>query len=167
MTHPHALTLVWAQAAGGVIGVDGRMPWHLPEDLAHFKQLTLGHAVILGRRTWDSIEPRYRPLPGRRNIVVTRDTAWQADGAEVAHSVDAALALAGHGAWIVGGASLYSATVASAHALEVTEIDAEFDGDTFAPPIGDEWQVVSIDPDAGWHASRTGTPYRFIRYERV
>ncbi len=163
----HGLSLIWAQAAGGVIGVDGRMPWHLPEDLAHFKALTIDHAVIMGRRTWDSIELRFRPLPGRRNIVVTRDASWSADGADVAHTIEDAVALGGHGAWVIGGSQLYAATIDHAHSLEVTEIDAEYEGDTWAPPIGDEWQVASIDPDADWHTSRTGLPYRFIRYERA
>lgn len=163
----HGLSLIWAQAAGGVIGVDGRMPWHLPEDLAHFKHLTVGHPVIMGRRTWDSIEPRFRPLVDRRNVVVTRDLSWTAQGAEVAHTVESAVDLAGHGAWVVGGSQLYAATIAHAHALEVTEIDADFKGDTYAPPIDDDWQVASIDPDVEWHTSRTGLAYRFIRYERA
>ena len=81
MTRPR-IGLIWAQARGGVIGKDGAMPWHLPEDLAHFKRTTLGCPVIMGRKTWDSLPPKFRPLPGRRNIVVTRNTQWQADGAE-------------------------------------------------------------------------------------
>lgn len=161
-----SLALIWAQALGGVIGVDGRMPWHLPEDLAHFKALTVGHPVIMGRRTWESIDERFRPLVDRRNIVVTRDASWSAEGAETAASVDAALALAGHGAWVIGGGQLYEATMAHARRLEVTEVDAEFEGDTWAPPIDDSWQVASIDPDVDWHTSRTGLRYRFVTYER-
>ena len=82
------VALIWGQASNGVIGADGTMPWDLPEDLARFRELTMGSAVIMGRRTWDTIPPRFRPLPGRRNIVVTRDPAWSADGAAVAHSID-------------------------------------------------------------------------------
>ena len=119
------LGLIWAQARGGVIGADGGMPWHLPEDMARFKSLTLGHPVVMGRKTWESIPPRFRPLVDRRNIVVTRDESFVAPGAEVAHSVDAALALAGPEAWVMGGAQLYAATIALADRLEVTEIDVE------------------------------------------
>jgi len=87
------LNLILARAANGVIGRDNRMPWHLPEDLAHFKRTTLGCPVVMGRKTWDSLPPRFRPLPGRANIVLSRDTAWQADGAQRAASLDEALAL--------------------------------------------------------------------------
>lgn len=86
--------LIWAQAHDRVIGADGGMPWHVPEDLAHFRAVTLGHPVIMGRRTWESFPARFRPLPGRRNIVLTRDHEWSAEGAEVVHDPDAALALA-------------------------------------------------------------------------
>ncbi|CAN5264012.1 dihydrofolate reductase [soil metagenome] len=169
MTH---LALIWAQAADGVIGIDGRMPWHLPEDLAHFKALTLDHPVIMGRRTWNSIEPRFRPLVQRRNIVVSRDTSFAAEGAEVAHSLDDAIQLAGkHSAgghaWIIGGAQIYAATIENAKRLEVTEIDATYEGDAFAPPIDDSWRLTTIDPDVGWHRSRAGLAYRFVTYERV
>ena len=103
--------LIWAQADGGVIGKDGVMPWHVPEDLAHFKQVTLGAPVIMGRKTWDSLPPRFRPLPGRRNIVVTRQADWQHADVDVVHSIDDALALAAEGTtdgivWVIGGAQL-------------------------------------------------------------
>jgi dihydrofolate reductase len=168
MTH---LALIWAQASDGVIGIDGRMPWHVPEDMAHFKALTLGHSVIMGRRTWESIEPRFRPLVERRNIVVSRDQAFAASGAEVAHSIDDAIHLLGeHGAgahaWVIGGAQIYAATIARATRLEVTEIDADFAGDSYAPPIDDSWELTTLDPDVGWHTSRTGLAYRFATYEK-
>lgn len=160
------LGLIWAEARDGIIGRDGVMPWHLPEDLAHFKAVTLGHPVVMGRRTWDSIEPRFRPLVGRRNLVITRDPGFSAEGAEVAHSLDAALALADESdddVWVIGGGSVYAATIDRADRLEVTELDVEVDGDTRAPRIGADWRTPG-DPD--WQTSRTGLRYRFRTYER-
>ncbi len=171
MTSTPELAMIWAQARGGVIGNAGTMPWHVPEDLAHFKQLTSGAPVVMGRKTWDSLPPRFRPLEGRRNIVVTRDTGWQAEGAEVAHSADDALALAADGAvdtvWITGGATLYEQLLGSAGRLEVTEIDAEVEGDTTAPAIPGGWMLVASDPESGWHSSRKGLDYRFLTYRRT
>src|SRR5690606_7126476 len=112
MTRP-SIGLIWAESVGGIIGSDGALPWHLPEDLAHFKELTLGSPVIMGRKSWDALPERFRPLPGRRNVVVTRNAQWQAEGAEVALSVDAALALASepdaHTVWVIGGAQVFAA----------------------------------------------------------
>lgn len=156
--------LVWAEARGGVIGRDGGMPWHVPEDLAHFRELTTGHPVIMGRRTWESFPKRFRPLPDRRNIVVTSDAAWAADGAERASSLDDALALAGGApeVWVIGGSRLFAEAIERAALLEVTELDLEVDGgDTFAPSR-DGWAVAEIEPDDGWALSRTGVPYRFL-----
>jgi dihydrofolate reductase len=159
--------LVWAQAHDGVIGRDGGMPWHVPEDLAHFKAVTLGAAVVMGRRTWESFPERFRPLPGRRNIVLTRDASWEADGAERAASLEEALALVGpDDVWVIGGGSLYAEAIDRADVIELTELDLVVDGDTTAPPIGDGWVEVSRDPSIGWIASRTGIDYRFVRYER-
>lgn len=183
------LGLIWAQAQHGVIGAGGRMPWHLPEDLAHFKRVTVGHPVVMGRRTWESIDPRFRPLVDRRNIVVSRDRSWSAEGAEAAHSVDEALALAVSAAaevWVIGGAQLYAATIGRADRLEVTEIDVAVPGDAFAPAIGREWTpdpapapdrtsapdptpaptpAPAPDPDA-WRESAAGLRYRFRRFRR-
>ena len=161
------LGLIWAEARGGVIGKDGGMPWHVPEDLAHFKECTTGHPVIMGRRTWESFPARFRPLPGRRNIVVTGSPSWAEPGAERADSLDAALALAaGAGeAWVIGGARLFAEALPRAAVLEVTELDLDVAGDTTAPDT-DGWRVAASDPDAGWHTSRTGIRYRFLRYER-
>ena len=142
------------------------MPWHVPEDLAHFKQLTTGGTVVMGRKTWDALDPRFRPLPGRRNIVLTRDPDWSAEGAEVAHSVDAALpadAVTRSPIWIIGGAELFAATIDRADRLEVTELDLDVDGDTWAPPIGDSWTVAD---QTDWQESQTGIRYRFLRYAR-
>ena len=102
------LGVIYARARNGVIGVKGDLPWHLPEDLAHFKAITQGCPVIMGRKTWDSLPPRFRPLPGRRNIVVTRQAQWQAAGAERAGSLEQAIALCEGAAqaWVIGGAEM-------------------------------------------------------------
>lgn len=170
---PVRIGLVWAESDGGIIGSRGAMPWHLPEDLAHFKQLTLGNPVVMGRKSWDALPERFRPLPGRRNIVVTRQPGWQADGAEVANSVDSALRLAGASGsapadmiWVIGGAEIFAAVIGRADRLEVTEIRARFDGDTTAPAIDLRWRLMSADPAEGWHTSRTGLQYRFLSYAR-
>lgn len=161
--------LIWAEAHGGVIGAAGGMPWHVPEDMAHFRAATTGAPVVMGRRTWESFPDRFRPLPGRRNIVVTRDDGWSAPGAERAASLDAALDLAGEGRpdtiWVIGGGQLYRAAIGRADVLEVTELDLDVAGDTTAPDTAG-WRVAASDPDAGWHTSRTGIRYRFLRYER-
>lgn len=163
MTDARHLSLIWAQARGGVIGLGGRLPWQLPEDLAHFKQLTAGATVLMGRRTWDSLPERFRPLPGRRNVVVTRRSGWTARGADAAPSVEAALELVGSApVWVIGGGELYRATIHLASALEVTEIDRAVEGDTFAPEIGVEW----IAEPGSWLTSTTGLRYRFCRYRR-
>lgn len=161
-----SIGLVWAEARGGVIGADGGMPWHVPEDLAHFKSVTMGEPVVMGRRTWESFPDRFRPLPGRRNIVVTRDPAWTADGAERAGSLDDALALAGAGrVWVIGGGELFREAIGQADLLEVTEFDLDVDGDTFAPDRAG-WDIESQEPDDGWRTSKGGIRYRFLRLIR-
>lgn len=161
------LGLVWAEARGRVIGRNGGMPWSVPEDLAHFREVTLGAPVIMGRRTWESFPERFRPLPGRRNIVVTGSDSWQADGAERAGSLDAALDLVREvpAAWVIGGARLFAEAIGRADVLEVTELDLEVDGDTFAPERPG-WYVARIEPQEGWSVSRTGVPYRFLTLVR-
>ncbi len=156
--------LIWAEAHGGVIGADGGMPWHVPEDLAHFCEVTMGAPVIMGRRTWESFPDRFRPLPGRRNIVVTRNGTWAAAGAERAGSLEDALALAGdaEAAWVIGGGQLYRQAIGAADRLEVTELDLSVDGDTRAP-ARDGWRTVS---EGDWLTSRTGIRYRFLALER-
>jgi dihydrofolate reductase len=159
--------LVWAEAADGVIGADGGIPWHVPEDLAHFREVTMGEPVVMGRRTWDSLPERFRPLPGRRNIVVTRSPEWEAAGAERAGSLGAALETAGAGrVWVIGGGELFREALPFADVLEVTEVDIAVPGDTFAP-AREGFAAVSIDPGNGWLTSRTGTGYRFLRLERA
>ncbi|WP_396426500.1 dihydrofolate reductase [Leucobacter luti] len=165
--------LIWAQAENGVIGMDGVMPWHLPGDLAHFKRITLGAPVIMGRRTWDSLPARFRPLPGRANIVVTRNSEWAAEGALVADSPAAALILASapeHEApewvWVMGGGELYRQTLPLADRLEITRIAAEITGDTRAPELGPEWVEVPGADDSPRFDAASGLSYRFVRYER-
>jgi dihydrofolate reductase len=156
--------LIWAQAANGVIGDRGTLPWHLPEDLARFKAVTMGATVLMGRVTWESLPASVRPLPGRRNVVLTRDPAWAAAGATVARSVEDALEAAPGDVWVIGGASVYQAALAHADRLEVTELEDDFEGDVGAPRIGPEWQRVEVDPPTGWHVSRTGLRYRTVAW---
>ncbi|HWI30659.1 MAG TPA: dihydrofolate reductase [Microbacterium sp.] len=157
--------LIWAEAEGGVIGAAGGMPWHVPEDMARFKAITMGAPVVMGRRTWESFPDRFRPLPGRRNIVVTRNDEWAADGAERAASLEHALAEASDPGtewiWVIGGAEIFRGSIGLADRLEVTELDLVVAGDTFAPDR-DGWRPVGVDPPEGWHTSRTGIRYRFL-----
>lgn len=153
--------LIWAEAAGGVIGAEGGMPWYVPEDLAHFKETTQGAPVVMGRKTWDSLPERFRPLPGRDNIVVTRQQGWTAEGARRASTVSEAVR-GQEKVWIIGGAEIFRQVIADADRLEVTELDLTVDGDTFAPPKAG-WRVVD---EGDWQTSRTGVRYRFLRYER-
>lgn len=158
------LGLIYARAANGVIGQGNQLPWHLPEDLAHFKRTTLGCPVIMGRKTWDSLPPRFRPLPGRLNIVLTRETGWAAEGACLAHSLAAALALCPPGgqAWVIGGAQIYAQALPLASTVVVTEIARDFEGDAFAPTLGPEWREATREA----HTSATGLPYAFVTYTR-
>ncbi|TCN52679.1 dihydrofolate reductase [Rhodococcus sp. SMB37] len=158
------VTLIWAQAHGAVIGRDGAIPWHVPEDMAFFRKATMGRPVVMGRLTWDSLPERFRPLPGRRNVVVTRNPEWTADGAVTASNVDDALTLAGDGEVVVmGGGQIYAQAMDRATQLLVTEVDLEVDGDAVAPVIGPEWTPT----DTGeWTISTSGTRFRWIRYIR-
>ncbi|MCQ4213946.1 dihydrofolate reductase [Streptomyces longispororuber] len=155
--------LIWAQTLDGVIGADNGIPWRLPEDMAHFKATTLGHPVIMGRKTWDSLPPRFRPLPGRRNVVVTRDPEWSAEGAERAGSIAEALDLAAGTAWVMGGGEIYRAALPYATTLSVTEVDTTVHGDTHAPKLDAAW---TAGEDDGWQTSTTGLRYRIRRYTR-
>ncbi|HSG13620.1 MAG TPA: dihydrofolate reductase [Gaiellaceae bacterium] len=129
------VSLLAAVAHGGVIGRDGAVPWHLPEDMARFRELTTGHTVVMGRRTWESLPDRFRPLPGRRNIVITRNPAWSEPGAERAGSVEDALGLAQgeEHVFVIGGAEIYAAALPHADELLLTEVDLDVAGDTFFP----------------------------------
>jgi len=158
------LKLIFARASNGVIGKNNTLPWHLPEDMAHFKRLTLGCPVIMGRKTWDSLPPKFRPLPGRLNVVVTRQTDWQADGALVAHSIDQACALCppDSTAWVIGGAEVYAQALAQASEAVVTAIDAPFEGDAFAPMLDSAWQETTRES----HTAASGLAYSFVTYQR-
>ncbi len=159
------LHLIFARAANGVIGKDNALPWHLPEDMAHFKRTTLGHPVIMGRKTWDSLPPKFRPLPGRLNIVVTRDAQWQADGATRALSLDEAASLCPEGsdAWVIGGAQIYAAALPLAHTAQVTEIAQDFEGDAYAPVFGADWTETARET----HLAANGLPFAFVTMERT
>ncbi|HWU30499.1 MAG TPA: dihydrofolate reductase [Microbacterium sp.] len=153
--------LIWAEAEGGVIGAAGGMPWHVPEDLAHFKEITLGDPVIMGRRTWESLPERFRPLPGRENIVITRQQDWAAEGVRRAADIDEAVRGLDR-MWFIGGSDIFRQVIGQADRLEVTELDLRVDGDAFAPSR-EGWRLVD---EGEWETSRTGIRYRFLGYER-
>ena len=155
------LAAIWAQSADGVIGLDGTLPWHLPEDLAHFRRVTDGAAVIMGRSTWDSLPERFRPLPGRDNIVLSRAGGPLPGAVVVGGIAEALAAVAGHDAWVIGGAQVYAAFLPGTRRIELTEVDVVVGEGTRAPGLGDEWVSVGADPADGWHTSATGLRYRF------
>ena len=160
------MSLVAAVARGGVIGRDGGLPWRLPEDVAHFKELTTGHSVVMGRRTWDSLPERFRPLPGRRNVVVTRNADWSSVGAERAGSVEEALALLrDHDrVFVIGGAEIYAAALPYADELVLTEVELDAEGDTFFP----EWDRSAYEEATREeHVAADGTRFAFVTYRRT
>jgi dihydrofolate reductase len=159
------VSLVAAVAHRGVIGRDGAIPWHLPEDMERFRELTTGHAVVMGRRTWDSLPERFRPLPGRRNVVVTRDPGWHAEGAERAGSVEEAVALlaAAPRVFVIGGAEVYAAALPLADELVLTEVDLQVEGDTVFPPFD---RAVFVETARERRVSASGVRFAFVTYER-
>ena len=164
MTPATEVGLVWAQSTSGVIGRGGDIPWRVPEDLARFKQVTVGHTVIMGRRTWDSLPAAVRPLPGRRNVVVSRQSEFTADGAEVVGSLEEALTDAQ--AWVIGGEQIYSLAIPYASQCEVTEIEIDLpreDDDAMAPVLDDTW----VGKTGEWLVSSPGLRYRFHSYSRA
>ena len=170
------VNLIYARASNGVIGHTvagvGAMPWHLPEDLAHFRRLTQGCPVIMGRATWDSLPARFRPLPGRLNLVLTRDAAraaaLAAAGAHPVASLDEALEHCRRlepvpaEVWVMGGAQVYAQAVAHATRAVVTEIDRAYDGDAYAPTLSTDWQATAREA----HCTADGLGYAFVTYER-
>lgn len=146
------------------------MPWHVPEDMAYFSAQTTGHPVLMGRRTWESLPERFRPLAGRENLVLTSDKNYEAPGAQVVSDLDEVLAeyrRSGQDLWVLGGGQLYRATINLADLLHVTEIDLDISGDTSAPQIPEQFTRISIEPDPGWYYSRVNsTPYRFTIWQR-
>ncbi|MDT5069574.1 MAG: dihydrofolate reductase [Mycobacterium sp.] len=155
--------LIWAQSTSGVIGRDNGIPWRLPEDLARFKELTMGHTVVMGRLTWESLPATVRPLPGRRNVVVTRQAKYVADGAVVVDGLDQGLAE--DESWVIGGAQIYALALPLASRCEVTEVEIDVyreDGDAVAPVLDRAWVGTAGD----WLTSRSGLRYRFHTYLR-
>jgi dihydrofolate reductase len=156
---------VAAVAQGGVIGRDNAIPWRIREDMERFRAVTMGHPVVMGRRTWDSLPDRFRPLPGRRNVVVTRNDAWQADGVQRAGGLADALRLL-DGApqvFVIGGAELYAEALSLADELLLTEIDAEVEGDTFFP----SWDRAAFREELRErHVSDMGIRFSFVTYVR-
>ncbi|MFG5775534.1 dihydrofolate reductase [Comamonas sp. J-3] len=168
MTAP-LIQLIYARAANGVIGNNNQLPWHLPEDMAFFKQKTAGSTVVMGRKTWDSLPARFRPLPGRHNVVVTRQAGWQPEPASaqvsVASTIEGALDTAralGKPVWVMGGAQIYAQSLPLADEVWVTEIAQDFAGDAYAPSLGPEWQEASRQA----HTSSNGLPFSFVCYRR-
>ncbi|WP_346619511.1 dihydrofolate reductase [Blastococcus montanus] len=159
------IALIWAQARNGVIGAGGGLPWHLPEDLALFRRLTTGATVVMGRRTWESLPERFRPLPGRVNVVLTSDPTWSAEGARRAGSVEQVLAE--HGScWVIGGGAVYAAFLPHADRLVVTDVDTAVPGDTWAPSL-DGWTRTARTPAEGWSESApAGLRYALSEYRR-
>jgi dihydrofolate reductase len=156
------VTFHLARADNGVIGKDGKLPWHLPADLKRFKAQTMGKPMVMGRKTFESFPS---PLPGRRHIVLTRDTSWAAEGAEVAHSPADALALAGDGeVAVIGGAEVFALLLDRAEAIELTEVHLDVEGDATVPGFDSGWRETAREE----HASEAGRPaYSFVTLERV
>lgn len=158
------LNLIVAVAHHNVIGQAGSMPWHLPAELAYFKRITMGHPVVMGRKTFESIG---RPLPGRRNIVVTANPVWHHEGVEVASSIEAALAkVGGESAFVIGGATLYEAALPLAQRVYLTAIEASVQGDTYFPPLApDQWREVARE--ARRKDDKNSYDVAFVVFERI
>jgi dihydrofolate reductase len=154
------IVIIAAVARNRVIGKDNKLLWNIPEDMAHFKALTSGHTVIMGRKTWESLPPRFRPLPGRRNIVISRQKDYAAPGAELADSLENALKLASTAAtvFIIGGEQIYTQAMAVADRLEITEVDLEPEGDAWFP------EIAAVDWEKS--AETTGAVFTFKTYRR-
>jgi dihydrofolate reductase len=156
--------LIWAQSPSGVIGRAGGIPWRLPEDQARFKDLTMGHPVVMGRLTWESLPAKVRPLPGRRNVVVTRQAGYMAEGATVVGDLDAALTE--DEVWVIGGEQIYALALPRATRCEVTEVEVDLrreDGDAVAPVLDESWAGTTGE----WLSSSSGLRYRFHTYTRA
>ena len=155
------VALVVAHSANRVIGRNGGLPWHLPGDLKRFRELTTGHAVVMGRKTYQSLPDAFRPLPERRNVVLTSDPAFRADGAEVVTDLEAALA---GDCFVIGGATVYAQALPHAQRVYATELEAEVDGDTYFPPLTPaEWRCVERGP----RVVERGHAYTFTVHDRV
>lgn len=163
MSTPPPITLVVARARNGVIGREGKLPWHLPQDLKRFKAITMGTAMVMGRKTFDSLPGL---LPGRRHIVITRDPSWTAAGAEIAHSVGESIAIAGDDPIsVIGGAEIFALFLPLATRIELTEVLADIEGDAAIPDprSAGDWTETEIEA----HAADEGRPaFRFVTLER-
>ncbi len=160
-----SLSLIWAQGPDGVIGADGRLPWHLPEDLAHFRTVTAGGSVLMGRLTWESLPPKFRPLPGRRNLVLTRQPDWVDRGAEPVATIADVLDI--EDLWVIGGAQVFDAALPHAERVVRTELKQVFAGDVYAPELDHTWRTVQTIPEQGWSDSRSGLRYRISTLQRA
>lgn len=161
--HKPTLSVIAAMAQNRVIGIRNTLPWHLPEDLKHFKALTLGHHIIMGRKTYESIG---RPLPGRTTVIVSRDAGYRVDGCLTATSIDGAIAVCGADdeLFFVGGAQLYAQVLPRADRLYLTEIQAEYEGDAWFPEF-DRAAWKEVERQA--HVNAAGLGYHFVVYERA
>lgn len=159
--------MIWAENIDGVIGKDGKIPWNLPEDLAHFAEVTKGSTVVMGRRTWDSLPESRRPLPGRTNIVVTRNPDWSAEGALVANRICDAVDMAEGNVWIIGGEQIYRAGMHLADKLVITLVGDfdSVDGDAYAPRVdAKQWRHSGY---SGWKTSVSGLNYGVTEFDRI
>jgi dihydrofolate reductase len=155
--------LIWAQSTSGVIGRGGGIPWRLPEDQARFKDITMGRTVVMGRLTWESLPEKVRPLPGRKNVVLTRQADYMADGAHVVPLLQDALT--DDITWVIGGEQIYQLALPIATRCEVTEVEIDLprdDGDAVAPVLDESW----VGTEGEWHTSSSGLRYRFFSYVR-
>jgi dihydrofolate reductase len=155
--------LIWAQSTSGVIGRDGGIPWRLPEDQARFKELTMGHTVVMGRLTWESLPAKVRPLPGRKNVVLTRQADYMADGADVVTTLEDAV---DGETWVIGGEQIYKLALPIATRCEVTEVEIDLprdDGDAIAPVLDESWVGATGD----WLTSCSGLRFRYHSYRRA
>lgn len=156
--------LIWAQSTSGVIGRGGGIPWHVPEDQTRFRDITMGNTVVMGRLTWESLPTRFRPLPGRRNVVLTRQADYVADGADLVSTLEDALT--GEETWVIGGAQIYRLALPVATRCEATEVEIDLrreDGDAMAPVLDESW----VGNSGEWLTSRSGLHYRHYSYRRA
>jgi dihydrofolate reductase len=160
------VSLIWAQAANRVIGNAGTLPWRLPEDLSRFRALTVGSTVLMGRATWESLPSSVRPLPERRNLVLSRQPGWNAEGATTVSSVVEGIEAAVGELWVIGGAQVYVAAMPFATRIVMTELESGFEGDTHAPEIDESWAATGCEPATGWSSSTTGLRYRVWTFDR-
>jgi dihydrofolate reductase len=160
---PEVIAIVVAHASNRVIGRDGGLPWRLPGDMRHFRELTTGHTVLMGRRTYESLPDAFRPLPRRRNLVLSTDPAYRAEGAEVFGGLASALEACGNECFVIGGAQTYEETLPLAGRLHATEIEAEIEGDVYFPELGPGWHCV----EQSERLSENDLDYTIRTYERT